>query len=135
VSSRPARAGGNYLPLPEAGTDSELVTLGGERLTLDGRNSVDLDGNLVSYKWTQTGGRAVQLQGADSPQASFEVPGSTSTLRFALAVTDDQGATATDTVTVQVNSLQPSGGSGSADLLMLGALLTFAFGLRSRITV
>jgi pimeloyl-ACP methyl ester carboxylesterase len=126
VSSRPARADGNYLPLPEAGTDSELVTLGGERMTLDGKNSVDLDGNLVRYAWTQTGGQAVNLQGADSPQASFEVPGSTSTLRFALSVTDDQGATATDTVTVQVNSLQPSGGSGSGDLLTLGALLAFA---------
>ena len=115
--------------------DSELVTLGGERLTLDGRNSVDLDGNLVSYKWTQSGGRAVSLQGADSPQASCEDPGSTSTLRVALSVTADQGATATDTVTVQVDSLQPSGGSGSADLLMLGALVACTLGRRSRITV
>jgi pimeloyl-ACP methyl ester carboxylesterase len=130
VSSRPARVGGNYPPLPEAGPDSRLVAVGGERMTLDGRNSVDLDGSLVRYAWTQTGGRAVSLQGADSPQASFAVPGSSTTLRFALAVTDDQGATATDSVTVEVASLQPGGGSGSADLLILGVLAAGAAGGR-----
>ena len=130
VSSRPARVGSNYLPLPEAGPDSRLVTVGGERMTLNGLNSVDLDGSLVTYAWTQTSGRAVRLQGADSAQVSFEVPGSTTTLRFALAVTDDQGATATDTVTVEVASLQPGGGSSSADLLMLGVLVAGAAGGR-----
>jgi hypothetical protein len=132
VSSRPARVGGNYLPLPEAGPAMRLVTPGGELMTLDGRNSVDLDGILVTYAWTQTGGRTVRLQGADSPQARFEVPKSATTLQFELAITDDQGATATDTVTVDVAALRPAGGSGSADLLMLGILAMAGSGGRRR---
>lgn len=130
VSSRPTRIGGNYLPIPEAGPDRRVVTLGGEPATLDGRNSVDLDGSLVSYRWTQVGGRPVSILGADSPQASFELPESSTTLRFALEVADDQGATESDTVTVEVASLQPAGGSTSADLLLLGALLTVAMARR-----
>jgi hypothetical protein len=39
-----------------------------------------------------------------------------------LAVTDNGGATAIDTVTVDVVGLQLGGGSGSPDLLVLGAL-------------
>jgi len=127
VSSRPGRIGGNYLPLPDAGPDVRLVTQGGDSVTLNGRNSVDLDGSLVSYAWTQTGGRAVSLSGASSPQASFTVPDATSTLEFALTVTDDDGATATDTVTVDVAALQLGGGTSSADCLVIGLLVLCAF--------
>ena len=130
LSSRPSRIGGNYLPLPDAGPDTRLVTAGGDSLTLNGRNSVDLDGTLVSYAWTQTGGHTVTLSGADSPQADFAVPRATSTLRFALTVTDNSGATAVDTVTVDVVALQVGGGSSSTDFLVLGVLALCALGRR-----
>ena len=104
VSSRPARVGSNYLPLPSAGPDVAPETLMGDVVTLDGRNSVDPDGSLVVYAWTQTSGPAVSLLGADTPQASFALPRRTGTLRFALVVTDDQGAMATDTVMVDVDT-------------------------------
>lgn len=126
ISSRPARVAGNYLPLAEAGKTLRVVTVGGEPMTLDGRNSVDLDGTLVQYAWTQTGGKAVTLRNANTPMAGFDVPGASSTLRFALEVTDDQGATATDTVTVEVASLNPGGGGSSADLVLLACLTILA---------
>ena len=122
LSSRP-RPDQRKLPaLARRGPDSRLVTSGGDTVTLNGRNSVDLDGTLVSYAWTQTDGRAVRLNGANSPQASFDIPRSTSTLEFALTVTDNSGATATDTVTVDVVGLQLGGGTGSPDFLVLGVL-------------
>lgn len=121
ISTRPATIGGNYPPLPDAGPDRRLVTLGGETLALDGRNSVDLDGTLT-WQWTQTGGRRVVLAGPTTPQPTFKVPKGTTTLQFALAVTDDQGATGSDQVTIEVASLQPGGGSGSADFLLIALL-------------
>ena len=130
VTSRPDRISGNYLPLPDAGPDMRLVTGGGESITLSGRNSVDLDGTLVRYSWTQTGGQAVSLSGADSAAASFVVPRTTATLKFALAVTDNSGATAVDTVTVDVVGLQVGGGSSSPDVLVLGVLALCALGRR-----
>ncbi len=126
VASRPARVAGNYLPLADAGRSTRVVSLGGEMTTLDGRNSVDLGGRLVRYAWTQVGGRTVQLRNANQPVASFELPRSSTTLQFALEITDDEGATATDTVTVDVASLNPPGGSGSADPLALALLAGLA---------
>jgi pimeloyl-ACP methyl ester carboxylesterase len=128
VTSRPARVAGNYLPLPEAGPDTRIVSLGGEPHLLDGRNSVDLDGRLVRYAWTQVGGKTVQLRNASGAVASFDVPKSSTTLKFALEVTDDQGAKATDTVTVDVASLNPAGGGGSADPLAVALLALLAAG-------
>jgi len=128
LTSRPSRIGGNYLPLPDAGADTRRVTSGGDTVTLNGRNSIDLDGTLVDYAWTQTRGRSVTLSGADSPQASFKVPRTTSTLEFALTVTDDSGATATDNVTVEIVGLQLGGGTGSADFLVSGVLVLCALG-------
>ncbi len=130
LTSRPNQIGGNYLPLPDAGPDTQLVTTGGDFVTLNGRNSVDLDGTLVSYAWTQTDGRNVTLSGADSAQASFVAPSTTSTLEFALTVTDNSGATAVDTVTVDIVGLQLGGGTGSPDLLVLGVLALCAWSKR-----
>jgi hypothetical protein len=130
VASRPARVAGNYLPLADAGRDQRLVTVGGEPMALDGRNSVDLDGGTLAYSWVQTGGRPVSLTGANTPRPAFAVPKVSTTLRFALEVRDDQGATSSDTVNVEVASLQPAGGSGSADWLMIAALLACAGAVR-----
>lgn len=124
ISTRPARIAGNYLPLADAGPSTRLVTLGGESMALDGRNSVDLDGTLT-YQWTQTGGRQVALAGASSARPTFTVPRATTTLQFRLDVTDDQGATASDAVTVEVATLQP-GGPNSADALLIALLAACA---------
>jgi hypothetical protein len=128
----PARQADNYLPLAEARGSGRLVTGGGERHTLDGRNSLDLDGPLA-YAWKQTGGKRVELTDAASPVASFQVPASSTTLRFALTVTDEDGATDTDTVSVEVASINPPGGGGAMDgwtLALLAGLALWVAALR-----
>jgi hypothetical protein len=63
--------------------------------TLDGSASSDPDGSIASYVWTQTGGLAVVLVGADTARPTFVAPTAAGTaLTFRLTVTDDSGASA-----------------------------------------
>lgn len=75
-------------------------------VTLDGSGSTDSDGTIASYAWTQTAGTTVALTGASTSGPSFTAPATVAgdTLTFQLTVTDDGGATSTDTVSVTVLS-------------------------------
>jgi len=87
-------------PTANAGADQTVTDgdgNGAETVTLDGSASSDADGSIVSYEWSEGG--SVFSTGA-SPSVSFAVGAHTLTLR----VTDDQGATGTDTVVVTVNA-------------------------------
>lgn len=135
LANVPAREpGGNYVPVANAGKSIEIITGGGDVITLDGINSLDPDGGAIGYSWVQTGGASVDLNGADSPSPSFTIPQRTvTTLEFELAVTDDQGATASDTVQVEV--VCPgciSTSSGSAAWLWLLLLLPAMHRFRQR---
>jgi len=94
----------NADPVADAGADQTVGPR--QTVTLDGSNSSDSDGSIAKYQWTQKSGRNVSLINADSAIASFTSPGvrrgKTRTLVFQLDVTDDQGATATDEVTIYV---------------------------------
>ena len=94
----------NTDPIADAGSDQ---TVGPQQTVyLDGRNSSDSDGSIVQYEWTQVSGRKVTLTNANYPIASFESPrvrrNKSKTLVFELTVIDDQGAMATDQITVLV---------------------------------
>lgn len=88
-------------PMAVAGSDQ--VVSPGASVTLDGSASQDLDGTIVSYRWTQTAGPTVALAGADTPVATFTAPQESGTLTFMLEVTDDDGQTGADTVDIIVN--------------------------------
>lgn len=67
----------------------------------------DQDGAIAAYQWTQTGGPAVALKGANTRIASFTAPalskGATATtLTFRLQATDNNGRAAGATTTVTV---------------------------------
>lgn len=64
----------------------------------------DSDGTVVSRAWTQTAGTTVTMTGATTQSLSFPAPGTLAgdTLTFTYTVTDDQGATGTDSVSVTV---------------------------------
>ena len=96
--------GNNQPPLANAG-DNQTV---GPRqvVSLDGSNSNDPDGQVVSYHWTQVYGVKVKLLNEGTALAVFRSPfvptGVTRILVFQLQVTDNQGATATDFVRIDV---------------------------------
>ncbi|EGA69060.1 hypothetical protein VISI1226_07133 [Vibrio sinaloensis DSM 21326] len=93
----------NRAPTASAGADVTVV--GPASVVLDGSASKDSDGTLASYQWTQVSGAPVTLQGTNSATASFDVieVAQAETLGFKLTVTDNEGASASDTVVVTVN--------------------------------
>jgi lysophospholipase L1-like esterase len=90
---------GNDLPSSDAGLHQFVP--GGTGVILSG-SGTDSDGTIVSYAWSQVGGAAVTINSADTATATFTAPDVTDPLTFRLTVTDDEGATASDDVTVSV---------------------------------
>lgn len=104
-------------PTANAGAD-QVIVFGGIA-TLDGRQSVDSDGTIASYQWTQTQGPTVwNITGADSPilrVGSPVIPSGQSevTLEFQLQVVDAQGFRSTDVASITVTQVGSGGSSGS----------------------
>ena len=90
----------NIAPTANAGGDRIVET--SASVTLDGRGSIDSDGVISDYLWSQTAGTAVTLNSADATTPTFTTPESAGTLTFLLTVTDNDGAISTDTVDVSV---------------------------------
>tara|TARA_Y100001956_G_scaffold81064_1_gene97660 strand:+ start:4323 stop:6860 length:2538 start_codon:yes stop_codon:yes gene_type:complete len=90
---------------PSANAGADVTVVGPATVSLDGSASKDADGTIASYQWTQVSGTPVTLSGAGSATASFDVAevAQAETLSFKLTVTDNEGASASDTVTVNVN--------------------------------
>jgi PKD domain len=90
-------------PTANAGPDKEVIE--GDKITLDGGNSLDPDGSIVSSSWKQiSGSPSVKLKGADSVSPSFTAPfvKHDTPLTFQLTVTDNNGQTSNDTVNILV---------------------------------
>ena len=89
-------------PIADAGPDQPVEA--GTLVTLDARRSVDPDGYIRSFAWTQVSGSNVTLLGASTWTPSFEAPISNteSVLVFRVTVTDDHDRTDTDEVTITV---------------------------------
>ena len=120
----------NLAPVANAGPDQTVIDTGGdsvESVTLDGSNSSDPDGSIVTYEWRE-GGTFVAF-GA-TPSVFLPVGAHTLTLQ----VTDDRGATASDTVAITVRANLPpvanagpdqiltdTGGDGSEAVLLNGS--------------
>ena len=90
----------NTAPTAEAG--NEQIVTAQSNVTLSG-SGTDSDGEIVQYQWTQTAGANVTIINSDNATASFTAPNEASQLTFELQVTDNQGATASDTVNIQVS--------------------------------
>src|SRR5690606_8133235 len=93
----PPPADENQAPVADAGVDMK-ITLPDPGIRLNGLNSVDPDGEIVSYSWTQISGE----EGITITNANTKTPGiigaKEGEYMFLLTVTDDKGATATDEV-------------------------------------
>jgi gliding motility-associated-like protein len=91
---------GNAAPLANAGPD-KTITLPVNSVILNGTGT-DSDGSIASYSWIKVSGGAATLVNANTANltASGLVAG---VYTFRLTVTDNQGATGSDDVTVTVN--------------------------------
>jgi hypothetical protein len=88
---------GNAVPLANAGPD-KAIALPVNSVTLNGTGT-DSDGSIASYLWTKVSGGAATLTNANS--ANLTVSGLVAGVyTFRLTVTDNQGATGSDDVTV-----------------------------------
>ena len=118
----------NQPPSASAGTDQSVNE--NSEVTLMG-SGTDSDGTIASYSWTQTGGESVTLQNADSSSATFQAPevATDEQLVFELTVTDNDGATAIDSVqitilnVIAVNQL-PTANSGESKEALESTLVT-----------
>ena len=90
-------------PIAVAGPDQ--IVKEGSTVTLNGSQSVDPYGIILSYSWKQIPtNHLITLNGADTPVWSFTAPrvSSDTTFTFELTVTDNNGATDDRTVNVLV---------------------------------
>ncbi len=86
----------------------------GDTVTLDGSASGDLDGDELTFKWTQLDGPAVDVEDSDTVAPTFVAPpvAETSIVRMQLEVTSN-GLSDTDVVEITIvsgSSFEPSGG-------------------------
>ena len=115
----------NVPPEARAGSDQTGIAAGAT-VNLDGSASSDPDGTIDTYAWTQTAGDTVSISGGNTATPSFTAPSTNSaqTLTFQLTVTDDDGATNTDTVDVgvlaEVVANQPPVARAGADQTVSG---------------
>ena len=108
----PTAPAANTAPSANAGADQQ--TLVSQEVTISGSGS-DSDGSIASYLWTQSSGETVTLSASDTASVSFVAPSIETTLIFELSVTDNDGAEATDTVSVSVilpDNIPPTADAG-----------------------
>jgi hypothetical protein len=101
-------SGENLTPTASAGPDQTIDE--GATVTLNGSGSSDPDGTIAAYSWAQIAGPSVTLSNAGVASPTFTAPAvdAATVLTFELTVTDNEAATASDTVTITVNNVVPA---------------------------
>ena len=102
ITVNPEPAQPNQAPVANAGNNL-TITAPVNSAGLNGSGSFDLDGTIASYSWSQVSGPSTAIllnKGTATPTATGLVVG---TYTFELTVTDNDGATSTDDITVTVN--------------------------------
>ncbi|MEM9599649.1 MAG: PKD domain-containing protein [Pseudomonadota bacterium] len=115
----------NVGPTADAGATQTVD--GATPVTLNGSGSVDGDGDMLTYVWTQVSGPAVTLTGANTAAPTFTAPAKTNaqqSIVFELTVSDGN-LTSTDQVTVDVRANQaPTADAGTDQTTGGSALVT-----------
>jgi hypothetical protein len=90
-------------PIPNAGSDQ--VVTENSVVSLSGLGSIDPDGTIFSYSWTQVSGPAVAISSATASKVTFTAPSvgaGGERLSFSLAVKDNEGLTCVEHDVVEV---------------------------------
>ena len=88
----------NFIPVAKAGNDQTIIDLdgnGSENVELDGSDSYDVNGSIVNYIWKENN---TEIATEAITQVTLEL----GLHQITLEVTDNQGATNTDTVLIRV---------------------------------
>jgi PKD domain/Secretion system C-terminal sorting domain len=114
-------AAGNIAPTANAGAD-QVITLPTNTVILSG-SGTDADGTITAYAWTKVSGPAAGTI-TNSASAATAVTGMVAGVyRFELRVTDNNGATGTDTIQVTVNAaagnIAPVANAGADQVITL----------------
>ena len=95
---------GNEPPVADAGDDQTVEDTddnGGEDIALDGSGSMDPDGTIVSWSWSEGGS---EIATGETPTVAFAV----GVHEVTLTVTDDAGDSDTDVVVITVDPAPPA---------------------------
>ncbi|MDX2046199.1 MAG: PQQ-dependent sugar dehydrogenase [Chitinophagaceae bacterium] len=95
----------NQPPVANAGAD-KVITLPTNTTTLNG-SGTDADGTITAYNWTKISGPVQGTIGSPNTAATQLTNLAQGVYQFRLRVTDNGGATGSDTVTVTVNAAPP----------------------------
>jgi hypothetical protein len=90
---------------PEADGGPNQTVIENSKVTLDGSNSSDPEGEKISYQWTQVAGPLVTLSHTHAVKPTFTAPDvgpGGASLTFRLTVTDNEGLKDNDTTAVNV---------------------------------
>jgi hypothetical protein len=97
----------NHTPVADAGDDQSIAE--GAPVILNGADSYDDDGDVLTYAWVQESGPPVTITGPTTATPSFTAPvgtnGVVATLVFKLSVTDGFSPDVEDTVTIDVTNV------------------------------
>ena len=94
----------NQAPIANAGSN-RAITLPTNSTSLSGAASSDADGTIAGYQWQQVTGPSASTLSATNTAGITVSNLQAGVYTYRLTVTDNDGATATDEVTVTVNSL------------------------------
>jgi len=96
---------------PEAILANEYLSVaGGEQVTIDGSASRDQDGNIASYSWEPVGGSSAitdsirSYLSAGDETLSFTAPNIEGHVEIQLTVTDNEGATDSQKMTLSISA-------------------------------
>lgn len=124
----------NQAPLANAGSDQTVEENG--TVSLSAAASVDPEGSALTFSWAQTAGVTVTLSDISIAAPSFVAPevSADESLVFTVTVTDANGLSDTDSVTVLVTdandgNIQPNsrGGGSTGPVTLIISLLGYFF--------
>lgn len=104
----PSFAQANLPPIASAGIGRSYISVRSQ-IQLDGRHSIDPEGDALTYHWQQIAGPSTDLESVARP--TFRPPEDGS-YTFELTVTDANESSATDTVTYHVGRVPPIADAG-----------------------
>jgi chitinase len=106
----------NQSPIVEAGPNQTVAAAA--KVTLNGSQSYDPEGQAITYRWKQTSGPTVALSAATIAKPTFNAPavavGQSVTLVFELTVTDSKSLSGADTCLVLVTAPQSAAARNQA---------------------